>query len=93
MSGRYFRVDPIGYSSGGVNLFTYVSDNPISSYDRYGLSEEDCNKIVTIAMASQFVFDLMVKGCLGSIICACCTNEDGFSGEYNSETSTTHNVV
>jgi RHS repeat-associated protein len=35
--GRFLQVDPAGYED-GPNLFTYVSNLPISYYDPYGLA-------------------------------------------------------
>ena len=34
--GRYLKKDPIGFG-GGINLFTYVFNNPVNSVDYYGL--------------------------------------------------------
>lgn len=36
--GRYLRVDPIGFSSGDVNLYTYCLNNPVNMADPYGLA-------------------------------------------------------
>ncbi|NDY43612.1 RHS repeat-associated core domain-containing protein, partial [Dissulfurirhabdus thermomarina] len=39
-TGRYITPDPIGLS-GGVNLFSYVQNNPINYIDPYGLEMRD----------------------------------------------------
>jgi RHS repeat-associated protein len=41
MTGRYFTPDPIGLR-GGINLFSYVLNNPINHKDYFGLECEDC---------------------------------------------------
>ena len=37
--GRFLQVDPIGYA-GGLNLYTYVDNNPLNWVDPWGLCEE-----------------------------------------------------
>jgi RHS repeat-associated protein len=44
MSGRYIKVDPIRLS-GGYNLFSYASNNPILNTDIFGLQESQCGPI------------------------------------------------
>lgn len=41
---RFISEDPIGFSSGDVNLYAYVGDNPANSVDSLGLerNEDDC---------------------------------------------------
>jgi len=39
--GRFISEDPIGFAGGSVNLYAYVSNNPVNLIDPYGLSTED----------------------------------------------------
>jgi RHS repeat-associated protein len=38
--GRYLQKDPLGYID-GLNLYTYVGNNPVDLFDRTGLTEEE----------------------------------------------------
>ena len=38
--GRFLSADPMGYDA-GINLYTYVHNNPINYIDHYGLLDDD----------------------------------------------------
>ncbi len=44
-SGKYTRIDPIGFAGGDKNLYAYVSNNPENVVDLWGLSEKDVMRI------------------------------------------------
>jgi RHS repeat-associated protein len=46
-TGRYLRSDPIGIK-GGINLFAYSFNNPLTNVDIYGLSSEDIPPTVLV---------------------------------------------
>ncbi|HBH02991.1 MAG TPA: hypothetical protein DDZ42_13905, partial [Candidatus Rokubacteria bacterium] len=35
--GRFIAQDPLGFSAGSVNLYTYVGNSPVNSRDPLGL--------------------------------------------------------
>ena len=41
--GRFTSEDPIGFSGGDINLYGYVSNNPLNSIDPYGLQDGPVN--------------------------------------------------
>jgi RHS repeat-associated protein len=43
--GRFIQPDPILYSSGGPDLYSYANDNPIDQYDPLGLFSVQANMI------------------------------------------------
>ncbi|MBD3360303.1 hypothetical protein GF366_00710, partial [Candidatus Peregrinibacteria bacterium] len=55
--GRYLKNDPIGMN-GGINLFTYISNNPINNIDPFGLMEDVISKpnIIPWETISPFLF-------------------------------------
>jgi RHS repeat-associated protein len=42
--GRYVRTDPIGFDAGHVNLYEYVSSNPLNKRDPQGLRVDEPGK-------------------------------------------------
>ena len=44
-SGRFISEDPLGFASKGVNLYEYVSANPINFVDPSGLQDGDLEKV------------------------------------------------
>jgi RHS repeat-associated protein len=41
MAGRFLTKDPIGFAGGDVNLYRYVTNNPVNFRDPWGLWDED----------------------------------------------------
>lgn len=40
--GRFLQTDPIRFNAGDVNLYRYVSNNPVNWVDPFGLEKNDC---------------------------------------------------
>ena len=57
--GRFIQMDPIGIASGSVNLYKYVSNNPLTYIDIIGLSDEQ--------LVDDFVSHIKTCSKLGSI--------------------------
>lgn len=45
LHGRFQQRDPLGYYSGGYNLYAYVSNKPAGFIDPFGLAEEKCKTL------------------------------------------------
>jgi RHS repeat-associated protein len=63
-NGRFVSEDPIGLESGDVNLYRYVSDNPLNSRDPSGLKTSQC-------VDCQNACGFALTGCIasGNVIC------------------------
>jgi uncharacterized protein RhaS with RHS repeats len=50
-TGRYVESDPIGLG-GGVNTYTYADDEPVGTYDRFGLDTAMCTRNLKLGLLS-----------------------------------------
>ena len=47
-AGRFLGEDQIGFA-GGANFYTYVGNDPVDNTDRFGLSPDDVQRIISLA--------------------------------------------
>ncbi|MFA7345978.1 MAG: RHS repeat-associated core domain-containing protein, partial [Terrimicrobiaceae bacterium] len=60
--GRFLQTDPIDFGGGDVNLFRYVSNNPVNLWDPLGLSPSDWWDIpAKIGRAQEIANDELAK--------------------------------
>jgi len=64
--GRFLNPDPIGYA-GGLNLYTYVGNNPLNFVDPWGLCKEDLERLTEDF--KDGVRDYLLKNPEGHISC------------------------
>jgi RHS repeat-associated protein len=91
LSGRFLTRDPIGFE-GGINLYEYVNNAPVSERDRDGLSILDCLRVDRIGNAlwscifsincTLIVFVGKVVWELSCIIGATCSIIQAFASEF-----------
>jgi len=51
--GRFISKDPIGFAGGDVNLYRYVSNNPVNATDPSGLMSPEEGRCVAACMADR----------------------------------------